>query len=185
MDDLKLLDLFWNRDENAVCEMDIKYESYCRKIAMNILSLHEDAEECVSDTWLKAWESIPPERPKNLKAWLGKVVRNTALTMWQRNHTKKRYGGMELMLDELAEIIPSAENTESTIDAHYLGMVISGWLRELTPEDRMLFVRRYWYGYSVKELSAESGISEGNLAQKMYRLRKDLKGKLERAGIIL
>ena len=80
MDDSKLLALFWNRDENAICEVDVKYGSYCRKIAMNILSLHEDAEECVSDTWLKAWESIPPERPKNLKAWLGKVVRNTALT---------------------------------------------------------------------------------------------------------
>lgn len=80
MDDSKLLALFWNRDENAICEVDVKYGSYCRKIAMNILTSPEDAEECVSDTWLKAWESIPPEMPKKLKAWLGKVVRNTALT---------------------------------------------------------------------------------------------------------
>lgn len=185
MDDSKLLDLFWNRDENAICEMDVKYGSYCRKIAMNILTIPEDAEECISDTWLKAWENIPPERPKKLKAWLGKVVRNTALTIWQKNHAQKRYGGMELMLDELAEIIPSAENTESIIDAHDLGTVINGWLRDLAPEDRNLFVRRYWYGYSVKELSAEFRISAGNLSQKMYRLRKDLKGKLEKDGITL
>lgn len=185
MDDSKLLDLFWNRDENAICEMDVKYGSYCRKIAMNILTIPEDAEECISDTWLKAWENIPPERPKKLKAWLGKVVRNTALTIWQKNHAQKRYGGMELMLDELAEIIPSAEITESIIDAHDLGTVINGWLRDLAPEDRNLFVRRYWYGYSVKELSAEFRISAGNLSQKMYRLRKDLKGKLEKDGITL
>ena len=185
MDDSKLLDLFWNRDENAICEMDVKYGSYCRKIAMNILTIPEDAEECISDTWLKAWENIPPERPKKLKAWLGKVVRNTALTIWQKNHAQKRYGGMELMLDELAEIIPSAENTESIIDAHDLGTVINGWLWDLAPEDRNLFVRRYWYGYSVKELSAEFRISAGNLSQKMYRLRKDLKGKLEKDGITL
>lgn len=138
MDDSKLLDLFWERDENALSEVDAKYGSYCRKIAMNILSIHEDAEECVSDTWLRAWESIPPDRPGNLKAWLGRVVRNTALNMWQRNHAQKRHGGMELMLDELAEIIPSAESTENTIDAHDLGRIISGWLRKLTPEDRNL-----------------------------------------------
>ena len=165
--------------------MNLKYGSYCRKIAMNILTIPEDAEECISDTWLKAWENIPPERPKKLKAWLGKVVRNTALTIWQKNHAQKRYGGMELMLDELAEIIHSAENTESIIDAHDLGTVINGWLRDLAPEDRNLFVRRYWYGYSVKELSAEFRISAGNLSQKMYRLRKDLKGKLEKDGITL
>ena len=185
MDDSKLLDLFWERDENAINEVDTKYGSYCRKIAINILSLHEDAEECVSDTWLKAWESIPPERPGNLKAWLGRVVRNTALNMWQRNHAQKRHDGMELMLDELAEIIPSAESTENTIDAHDLGKLISEWLRKLTPEDRNCFVRRYWYGDSIKELSALSGKSAGNLAQKMYRLRKELKNELERNGITI
>ena len=185
MDDSKLLDLFWERDENALSEVDAKYGSYYRKIAMNILSIHEDAEECVSDTWLRAWESIPPDRPGNLKAWLGRVVRNTALNMWQRNHAQKRHDGMELMLDELAEIIPSAESTENTIDAHDLGRIISGWLRKLTPEDRNLFVRRYWYGDSIKELSALSGKSAGNLAQKMYRLRKELKNELERNGITI
>ena len=185
MDDSKLLDLFWMRDENAISEVNVKYGSYCRKIAMNILSLHEDAEECVSDTWLKAWESIPPERPRNLKAWLGRVVRNTALNMWQKNHAQKRFGGMELMLDELAEMIPSAESTENTIDSHDLGRLISRWLRNQSADDRNLFVRRYWYGDSVKELSAISGISPGNLAQKMYRLRKDLKNELEKDGITL
>ena len=107
MEDSAIVELYWQRADEAIPETERKYGHYCRRIAYNITASHEDAEECVNDTWLGAWNAMPEERPRFLRAWLGKVVRNLALDLWQRNHAKKRYGGMVLLLSELEDCVPS------------------------------------------------------------------------------
>ena len=185
MEDQDIIDLYWKRDERAIQETSDKYGSFLLYLAGNILDIHEDAEECVNDTYEKAWNSIPPEKPKFLRAWLGRVVRNAALNRWDKNHAKKRYAGMEVMLDELEECIPDLRSVEDEMEAAALGNVISAWLRTLSREDRALFVRRYWNGEALDSLAKEFHIPSGKLAQRMYRLRNSLKKALEQEGVIV
>ena len=107
MEDSEIITLYWNRDERAIAETSTKYGSFCQRIAQNILTVREDAEECVSDTYQQAWTSIPPLRPQRLRPWLGRVVRNLAINRWRRNHAQKRYAGLEALFSELEECIPS------------------------------------------------------------------------------
>lgn len=185
MEDSQIIDLYWNRNENAIAQTAQKYGNFCHAIAFNVLSIHEDAEECVNDTYVQAWNSIPPQRPLMLKAWLGKVVRNLAINLWDKNHAQKRYQGMDLVLDELEECVPAAKTVENAIEDKELGRVISGWLRTLKEDDRNLFVRRYWSGESVNDLADEWGISPNKLAQRMFRLRNSLKAALEKEEVYL
>ena len=185
MDDVQIIGLFWERDENAIREADQKYGAYCYAIAFNILSNTEDAKECVNDVWQKTWETIPPNRPKYFRAWLGKVCRNAALNIWHRNHAQKRNHGMDVLLSELEECIPSPLSVEEQIENQAISACINKWLTSLPKEERILFVRRYWFGDSVKQLAKEHGISSEQLAQIMFRLRKDLKKVLEEEGIQL
>ena len=185
MEDEQIVNLYWQRDEAAIQETELKYGSFCWGLAYNILSDHEDAEECVNDTWHKAWNSMPQERPALLRAWLGKVVRNLAFDRWRRSHAQKRYNGMDVMLSELEDCVPASEGVESAIDAKELGRVISTWLRQLPESDRVLFVRRYWNGEALNALAKDQGIPAAKLAQKMYSLRQNLKKVLETEGIAL
>ncbi len=185
MDDRQIIQLYWQRDERAVAETDRKYGAYCRAIAMNLLGERRDAEECVSDAYHQAWRSMPPQRPDCLRAWLGRVVRNLSLNRWQRARAKKRGGGMECLLSELEECVPSPRTVEGQLESERLGAVLSGWLHQLPREDRVLFVRRYWYGEALKDLARERGERAGRLAQRMYRLRAGLRRELEKEGITL
>ena len=185
MEDEQIVNLYWQRDEAALQETELKYGSFCRGLAYNILSSHEDAEECVNDTWHKAWNSMPQERPGLLRAWLGKVVRNLALDRWRRSHAQKRYNGMDILLSELEDCVPALESVESMVDAKELGHVISAWLQKLPEADRVLFVRRYWNGEALNALAKDQGIPAAKLAQKMYSLRQNLKKVLETEGIAL
>ena len=185
MEDQQIIKLFWDREEQAVNETAHKYSAYCYAIAFNVLSVKEDAEECVNDTLQKAWDSIPPNRPDNLKAWLGKVCRNVALNLWQKNHAKKRNQGMDLLLSELEDCIPSSNTVEKEIENSEISMCINRWLQTLPREDRILFVRRYWFGDAVKDLANTRGISPKTIAQKLLRLRKGLKAALEKEDIQL
>ena len=185
MEDERIIDLYWRRDEDAIAETDRKYGPFCHTLALNILSVREDAEECVSDTWYRAWTAIPPLRPEKLRLWLGRIVRNLAINLWHRNHARKRYDGMETMLDELEDCIPSPVTVERTVEDGELGEIISSWLDGLPPEDRTLFVRRYWYGEALNALAVEGGVDAGTLAGRMYRLRQALRAVLEREGIAL
>lgn len=185
MEDSKIIDLFWQRDEAAISETQRKYGSFCYSIAINILSVNEDAEECVNDTYHHAWNAIPPLRPTNFRAWIGKVVRNIAINLWNKNHTKKRYAGMEELLSELEDCIPSSQTVEREIEEKELSEHISVWLRSLDKEERVLFVRRYWNGIALKDLAEERNIPSGKLAQRMFRLRCSLKASLEKEGIYL
>ena len=185
MEDREIVALYWRRDERAITETDRKYGGLCRAIAMNLLSVREDAEECVNDTWLQAWNSMPEQRPERLRAWLGRVVRNLSISRWRAAHRQKRYAGIELLLSELDECVPSPDDTQRTVELNELSTLIDGWLRTLSEEDRTLFLRRYWNGEQLAALAAERNIAPGSLAQRMHRLRAGLKTKLEQEGIVL
>lgn len=182
MEDTAILDRLFQRDENAIADLSAKYGPYCRTIARNILGSEADAEEVLSDTWLKAWNAIPPQRPDNLSAWLGAVVRNGAYNLWKREHRQKRNSGLDVMLDELAECLPAPDTPEDTLDGKALTEELNRWLGSLPKEDRKLFVRRYWYGESVAALARAAGYKPAQMAKKMYQLRRNLKQTLERNG---
>ena len=110
MNDMEIIEMYFRRDENAIRQTEIKYGVFCRSLAYNILQIHEDAEECVNDTYLKAWNSIPPNEPVYFRGWLGRVVRNLSLDLWRKNHRKKRYAGIEEIFEELDECIPSSSH---------------------------------------------------------------------------
>ena len=185
MDDSKIIELYWQRDEAAIAETAQKYGAFCHGIAMNLLHVKEDAEECLNDTYHTAWNSIPPQKPDRFRAWLGKVVRNLSLALWNKNHRQKRYNGMTEILEELEDCIPASETVESTVETKELSAAINRWLMELSREERALFVRRYWNGAPLRELAALWNISPNKLAQKMLRLRAGLKSALEKEGITL
>lgn len=184
MEDSKIVDLYWRRDESAVSETEEKYGALCRSVAGRILGTAEDAEECVNDALHQAWASIPPQRPDKLGAWLGKVTRNLALNAWKRDRAQKRQGGMTVLLDELAECVPGPVTVERELERRELSAAIDSWLRGRSKEDRTLFLRRYWYGTELQELAEERGVSPNRLAQKMLRLRRSLKQALEKEGYL-
>ena len=185
MEDAQIIDLYWRRDEEAIAQTQRYNGAFCYSIAKNILSIHEDAEECVNDTYHRAWDAIPPQRPVKLRAWLGRVVRNIALNHWNKCHAQKRYAGMTELLSELEDCIPSPQTVERQIEEEELAGQISAWLLSLDREDRVLFVRRYWNGTPLQELAKEWNISPNKLAQRMFRLRGRLKTALEKEGVAL
>ena len=185
MENSQIIALYFKRDEAAISETAEKYGTFCHGIALNILSINADADECVNDTYLQAWNSIPPQKPGKLGAWLGKVVRNIAYDLWKRNHRKKRYAGMEQLLNELEDCIPSPATVEREIEEQELTEIINTWLASLSRNDRILFMRRYWNGETVAMLAQESGTSQANMAKRMYRLRQNLKSRLEKEGYSL
>ena len=171
MEDSEIITLYWNRDERAIAETGTKYGPFCQRIAQNILTVREDAEECVSDTYQQAWTSIPPLRPQRLRPWLGRVVRNLAINRWRRDHAQKRYAGLEALFSELEECIPSGETAERQLEEGELTQVLNDWLASLSQSDRVLFLRRYWNGEPLKELEQAYGLTHSTLAKRMYRLR--------------
>lgn len=185
MEDVQIIELYWKREETAISETEKKYGAFCNSIALNILSVPEDAKECVNDTYFQAWNSMPPQRPVKLQAWLGRIVRNIAINLWNKNHRKKRYSGMEQLLNELEDCIPGRETVEGVIEEKELAVFINTWLGNLTQEERVLFVRRYWKGETVKKLAVEFGTSPGKMAKRMYRIRQNLKSALEKEGYVL
>ena len=185
MDDTQIIDLYFARDEQAIAETEQKYGRFCLRIAMNVLGVREDAEECVSDTYLSAWNRIPPTVPQSLKAFLGRIVRNLSISRFRALRAKKRYNGMEVLLSELGDCVPSVRNVEQTVEAKELSGYISEWLDSLPAEDCALFVRRYWYGDVLQDLAERCGISPVQMAQRMLRLRKSLRAALEQKGVAL
>ena len=184
MDDLQIVDLFFERDENALKETEKKYSKLCHFIAGNILLSKEDVEECVNDTYLKVWSSIPPQRPENLKAYIGKITRNLALDKHDRNNAKKRKGSTLLIYDEVCEIIPDSSSQDLS-DELVLKDALNKFLGSLKQEKRIIFLQRYWYLSSVKDIAENNGLSENNVKITLLRLRAKLKKFLEKEGISL
>lgn len=185
MNDQEILDLYRNRDERAIVETDKKYGAYCRKIAMGLLGVREDADECVSDALHAAWECLGDREPVSLQAFLGRVTRNLSISRYRAGRAGKRGGGMELLLSELEDCIPGGPGPEWELERRELAEYIREWLAGQSADDRALFVRRYWYGEAVKSLAHRLGCSPNQMAQRMLRLRKSLKNHLESKGVEL
>lgn len=185
MEDSSIVALFNRRDDRAIAETASKYGSYCGAIAGNILSSPEDTEEILNDTWLSAWNDIPPTQPSCLRAYLGRITRNLALSRYRFFHTKKRYTEMELLLSELSDCLPSGDSPELALARAELTRLLSEWLETLQAEERQLFVRRYWYGVSVKQLAREAGITQNAMTQRLLRTRRSLRILLEQEGVEL
>lgn len=186
MNDNQIIDLFFERSEEAISVTADKYGRYCYTIAHNILNDAEDSEECVNDTYLKAWESIPPKRPEKLAAFLGKLTRNLAIDRYRYYASKKRCEGqIMLALDELAECVPASDDTEKAVTDKELTEVLNRFLADLPAEKRQIFMRRYWYMSQVKDIAEDFGISESKVKMTLLRLRNKLKQILEREGIVL
>lgn len=187
MDDLQIIELYWLRDEDAVSESSAKYGRMLKRISFNILSSQQDSEECVNDTYERAWNTMPPHQPNSLCAFLGRITRNLSINRWHENHAKKRGGGVgaHVLLSELSDCVPSSQTTETQTDGNFVTEVITKWLYSLPQEDRVLFLRRYWFGDSLKALAEESMTTPVKLAGRIYRLRKKLKEALEKEGVLL
>ena len=185
MDDSKIVALYFERSEEALRESAAKYGSYCYQIAKNILSLHEDAEECVSDTWLKAWGVIPPQKPKKLSAFFGAITRNLALNRLEAFFAEKRGGVILPILDELAEVLSLDESEEDLVEKIVTKDAINSFLATLSPEVRKIFVQRYWYCRQIKEIARDFGKSESHVRVLLHRTRLAFKTHLERQNVRL
>lgn len=185
MDDQEIVRLYWERSEKAISETDIKYGRLVKHLADNILGNHEDVLECVNDTYLGTWNSIPQERPVRFMAYICRITRNLALKKYEHRKAKKRNDSVASSLEELAEIADSKGSAEDVYEAKYLGKLISSFLRQLPETQCNLFVRRYWYYDSVKDLSVLFGISESKVKTDLFRTRNKLREYLEREGVMV
>ena len=182
MEDSRIISLFYERSEQAVEELDRKYGVVVRKTASNILRDRLDVEECMNDAYLRVWNSIPPQNPNPLISYVCKIARNLALDRYRANTAEKRNSGFDLVLDELEECIPSSMNVETEYEAKELTATVNRYLAALSREDRVLFVRRYWYGDSVADLAAETGSNVNRTSVRLFRLRNKLKQSLMKEG---
>ena len=183
MEDRHIVKLYWNRDENAIAQTDLKYGSYCRKIAFSILSDREDTEECVNDTWLQTWNSIPPKWPEVLRTYLGKICRNIAINLYEKLHAMKRGEGQTAAcLEELSEVVGTGSQAGEEAEAHQLTESISRFLSGLDARTRNMFVQRYWYMMSVKDIARENRMSESKVKMSLLRTREKLKEYLQKEG---
>lgn len=186
MKDNEIIKLYMSRDEKAITLTADKYGGYCHAVAYNILSSKEDAEECVNDTWMSAWKSIPPNHPKNLATYLGKITRNHALNKFKHNNTQKRgMGQIELALSELEECVPTSSGIEEYFNEAELTKAIEKFLLTQKKNERNIFIGRYWHLYSVREIASCYGMSESKVGAILHRTRKKLKLYLEKEGIYL
>ena len=186
MEDGAIVALYWERNESAIRETSDKYGRYLMKIAWNILADREDAEESVNDTYLHAWNAMPPHRPHVLSTFLGRITRHLSIDIYRKRHSVKR-GGSEyaLSLDELSDCVPGEGSPEEAVGAKELAGHINGFLRDLAPEARQLFIRRYYYFDPLAEAAAALGMTEGRAKTLLFRTRRKLKEYLEREGYVL
>lgn len=183
MEDSRIVELFLQRDESAISASEKKYGNYCHSIADRILRNHEDSADCVNQTWLRAWDSIPPHKPSLLGAFLGKITRNLALNIRQHFTAEKRGGGeYTASLEELHECVPSPESAESSYEQLQLTQLLNGFLESLTPENRRIFLLRYWYMCPLKEIAQQTVSSESAVKMRLHRMREQLKAVLEKEG---
>ena len=182
MDDTKIIELYWLRSESAILQTAKKYGKFCYRIAYNILSDHQHSEECVSDTYIKTWESIPPQRPQKLMAFIGKITRNLALNRYQYERAQKRSGAV-IPIEELENCLAGCDG-EDALDSIALRDLLNGFLEDLSPVDRKIFLRRYWYFSEIREIARESAMTEGQVKMRLHRLRAALKLRLEQEGLL-
>lgn len=185
MEDNTIIDLYWNRSEEAISQTATKYGGYCYSIAYNILSDREDSEESINDTWLAAWNTIPPKRPQILAAFLGKITRYISLDRWRSLHAAKRGGGeVPLVLDELEDCVSGDRSTEDAYMEKEAINSINVFLEKLSETERKVFMCRYWYMDSVQDIAERFCFTESKVTSMLYRSREKLKKHLEREGLL-
>lgn len=176
MEDQKIIELYFARDEQAIAETEVRYGKLCRQIAMHILGNRADAEECINDTYLKLWNSIPPEHPRSLTAYIRRMIRNIAIDRYRTQSKSLRHMDFDVVLEELAEVTPSDVSEDTLREA------VQGFLRTLGDTDRRLFLGRYWYATSVKELAKAWGMTPNAVSLRLYKTREKMKAYLSERG---
>lgn len=183
MQDEQIIALYWQRDETAIRETEQKYGPYLTKIACNVLADMEDSKECVNDTYLKAWNSMPPHRPNILSAYLSKITRQASIDLLRKRESAKRQASQyAASLDELAECVPAGETPEQVMELQLLADSIASFLRTLSPQARNTFVGRYYFMDSIGDIAGYYGMSKSKVESMLYRTRKGLKAYLEKEG---
>lgn len=183
MDDAKIVQLYWDRDEQAIPITAEKYGRYCTSIANNILGNNEDAEECVNDTYLNAWYIIPPHRPSVLSTFLGKITRNLSFNRYKHKTADKRGGGeLPVVLDELSDCVSGKDDLEQEFDRQELVRLIDDFLNTLPTKKRSIFICRYWYTDSISDIAARHGMKDGAVSMMLNRLRSQLHNYLLERG---
>lgn len=185
MDDERIIELYWQRNENAISETKAKYGKYCYSIAYNILKSNEDAEECENDTYLEAWNSVPPQKPKILSAYLGTITRRKSIDKWRKKTAEKRGGGFQLSLDELENYLSDDKGICDEIIAEEMAKKISEFLRTLPEKECNVFLRRYWYFDSITEICNRYGYGQSKVKMMLKRTREKLFSYLEKEGMLI
>ena len=185
MEDNQIVELYWNRGEDAIAETAKKYGKYCYSIAYRILSDARDAEEAVNDTYMGAWNSMPPHRPSVLSTFLGKLTRRISISRWRERRADKRGGGqLPVAMEELAEALSAPDTPEQVVEARELTAAIDRFLSSLPEEERDLFVCRYWFLAPIAELGGKFGFSQSKTKSALFRTRSKLKAHLEKEGFL-
>lgn len=180
--DDEIIDLFYGRSEQAIMELSKKYGSVCRKVARNILNNDLDADECVNDSLLGVWNTIPPQKPNPLLTYICRIVRNLSIKKYHANTALKRNSFYDAVLDELEDCLASSANVETELATKELTRLLDGFLDTLDKENRMIFVRRYWYSDSISDIAARFHISSNNVGVRLFRTREKLQIHLQKAG---
>ena len=185
MNDSQIVNMYWERNEKAVEETQKKYGSFCYSVAYSILCNEEDAKECVNDTYLDAWNSIPPHKPSVLSAFLGKITRRISIDKWRNKNAARRGGGQITdTLDELAECIPDSNGIEKQLEEKALNETINSFIKSLPEKEQKIFICRYWYLDSIKSISEQFGFSQSKVTSMLFRTREKLRKILMEEGFI-
>ncbi len=185
IEDEKIVDLFFKRSEQAIWELDSKYGKFCRRLSYNIVNNRQDAEECVNDAYLGAWNAIPPEKPDPLLTYLCRIVRNISLKMYHRKEAAKRSSTYTIAMEEIEACIAAPNMVETEFEARELARIIESFLDTLTAENRVIFMRRYWFSDSCKDIAEFVGLSEKNITVRLTRIRKKMKKYLIEKGVFI
>lgn len=182
--DEEIINLFFERNENAILQAENKYAKLCRCVSMNILNDERDCEECINDTWITVWNTIPPKRPENLKSYICSIAKNLSLKKYSYNHSKKRNCEYQLCLDELRNCSTKYDASVDKVETDELSEAVNSFLSTLSKDKRVMFLRRYWLMQSVKEIAEDYSITEKNASIRLKRIREQLKKYLLKGGYI-
>ena len=185
IDDEKIIEMFFERSEQGIRELDIKYGKICHNLSYNIVNSRQDAEECVNDAYLGVWNTIPPARPNPLLSYIAKIVRNLSLKSYWRKEADKRSGLYTIALQEIESCIADPKAVEDEIEARELARIIGTFLDTLTVENRVIFMRRYWFADSYKDIAEFVGLSEKNVSVRLTRTREKMKQYLVGKGVLM
>lgn len=185
IDDEKIIELFFERSEQAIRELDSKYGRVCHALSYNIVNNRQDAEECVNDAYLGAWNAIPPTRPNPLQAYICKIVRNTSLKRYYHKGAAKRNSTYEIAMQEVEAYLPAQNTVEAEIEARELVRIIESFLNTLSEENCVIFVRRYWFFDTYTEIAKRVCLSEKNISVRLTRIRKQMKDYLIERGVFI